>query len=271
MSEIQATGPIEGFKAGSWINRNFAVWIGHPEDRRGWELLGRAYRDLQGSTNALAWECLRAAEGSDWYWWFGEDFSSDQDGEFDALFRRHLMNVYRAQGKPWPDDLCRPIKQARRTGLCSSPQALLTIKLDGRRSDYFEWISAGRYDMAREYSALAGEASFISAITYGFDLERLLVRLDFRRGVDPREALSGGELRLVVTRPRPATAKLTGVAEEIFEGAVSFAELGLVAGENVEFFLEFGRTEGMAVRMPLLVPLGFQVPSLDFDKIHWQV
>jgi alpha-amylase/alpha-mannosidase (GH57 family) len=271
MSEIQATGPIEGFKAGSWINRNFAVWIGHPEDRRGWELLGRAYRDLQGSTNALAWECLRAAEGSDWYWWFGEDFSSDQDGEFDALFRRHLMNVYRAQGKPWPDDLCQPIKQARRAGLCSSPQALLTIKLDGRRSDYFEWISAGRYDMAREYSALAGEASFISAITYGFDLERLLVRLDFRRGVDPRGALSGGELRLVVTRPRHATAKLAGVAEEIFEGAVSFAELGLVAGENVEFFLEFERTAGMAVRMPLLVPLGFQVPGPDFDKIHWQV
>ena len=30
---------------------------------------------------------LRAAEGSDWYWWYGEDFATEQAAEFDALFR----------------------------------------------------------------------------------------------------------------------------------------------------------------------------------------
>ena len=25
--------------AGSWISHNFAIWIGHPEDNRGWDAL----------------------------------------------------------------------------------------------------------------------------------------------------------------------------------------------------------------------------------------
>jgi alpha-amylase/alpha-mannosidase (GH57 family) len=271
MSELESTGPMDRIFAGSWINRNFGVWIGHPEDRKGWELLGRAYRDLKGSTDPLAWECLRAAEGSDWFWWFGDDFTSAQDAEFDAMFRRHLLNMYRAIGRPAPEDLHRPIKQIRREEILKQPWALLQVRIDGRRSDYFEWIAAGHYDMSREYSALAGESSFLSDVYYGFDAARLLVRLDFRKGVDGKRVLAGGELGLVVTRPRPVTAPLPGVVEDIFEGAVSFADLGLKAGEDVEFFIEFERTAGAPVRLPTLTPLTFRVPSADFDGINWQV
>jgi alpha-amylase/alpha-mannosidase (GH57 family) len=77
MSELPTSGSLDSIVAGSWINRNFGVWIGHPEDRKGWELLGRALPGPEGRLdNELAWECLRAAEGSDWYWWFGEDFTA---------------------------------------------------------------------------------------------------------------------------------------------------------------------------------------------------
>ena len=54
---------------------------------------------------ARAREELLIAEGSDWFWWYGDDHSSDHDLEFDDLFRRHLRNVYRALGKPIPDEL----------------------------------------------------------------------------------------------------------------------------------------------------------------------
>jgi len=271
MSELEPKGSIDRIFAGSWINRNFGIWIGHPEDRKGWELLGRAYRDLQGSTNELAWECLRAAEGSDWYWWFGDDFTSAQDAEFDGLFRRHLMNMYKAIGRPTPDDLLRPIKQVRREVVLREPSALLDVKLDGRITDYFEWIAGGHYDMSREYSALAGESSFLSDVYYGFDAERLLIRLDFRKGIDGARLLAGGELSVVLTRPRQLTVELTGVTEVIFEGAIAFKDLGLKPGEKVEFFLEFERTAGAPVRLPTLTPLTFKVPSSDFDGINWQV
>ena len=35
-----------------------------------------------------AFEELLIAEGSDWFWWYGDDHSSDHDREFDELFRR---------------------------------------------------------------------------------------------------------------------------------------------------------------------------------------
>jgi len=271
MSELDPQGRIDGLVAGSWINRNFGVWIGHAEDRKGWDLLGRAYQDLQGSSNALAWECLRAAEGSDWFWWFGEDFTSAQDAEFDALFRRHLMNVYRALGRPCPDDVQRPVKRVHREAVFKPPWAMLSVRLDGRRSDYFEWIAAGHYDMSREYSAMAGESAFLTDLYYGFDESSLLVRLDFKKGVEPRAALGEGDLRLAVTRPRPVTLPLAGVVDDILEAAVSFSALGLRAGESVEFFLEFERRGGTPVRLPSLAPLTFSVPTPDYDKIQWQV
>ena len=41
---------------------------------------------------ALAWEELYIAEGSDWNWWYGNEHSSANDEDFDALFR-HLEKV----------------------------------------------------------------------------------------------------------------------------------------------------------------------------------
>ncbi len=271
MSEIGASGAIDRVPAGSWINANFGVWIGHPEDRKAWEHLGRAYEDLKGTGSDLARECLLAAEGSDWFWWFGEDYASAQDAEFDALFRRHLMNAYRAAGRPWPEDLQRPIKQLRREPAFKRPWAMLSVRLDGRRSDYFEWIAAGHYDMSREYGAVSGEAAFIRDIYFGFDEERLLLRLDFKPGVDRQAALAEGGLRVVVTRPRHASAAVRGTADEILEAAVPFALLDLQPGDEVEFFLEFERPGGVPVRLPTLSPLAFQVPTRDFEKINWQV
>ena len=42
---------------------------------------------------ARAREELFIAEGSDWFWWYGDDHSSDHDLEFDDLFRRHLRKA----------------------------------------------------------------------------------------------------------------------------------------------------------------------------------
>jgi len=49
------------------------------------------------------------AEGSDWFWWFGEDQDSGDDDEFDDLFRTHLKNIYRGLGTDPPPALDRHI------------------------------------------------------------------------------------------------------------------------------------------------------------------
>jgi alpha-amylase/alpha-mannosidase (GH57 family) len=271
MSELESTGWISRISAGSWINRNFAVWIGHEEDRRGWELLGRAVEDLKDSTSETVWECLRAAEGSDWFWWFGEDYTSAQDMVFDALFRRHLQNAYLAAGRASPETLTHPVKRPRREVLFEAPGGLLSVRVDGRLNGYFEWNAAGRYDLSREYSVTSGDAAFIRDVYYGFDLTRLFIRIDFRPGVDPRGALEGASLRVVTTRPRHKVVPLEGAVGEIYEAGVPFGALDISAGDEVEFFVEIERKGAAPLRIPTLAPLWFRAPTADFKWMNWQV
>jgi len=108
---------------GSWINANFDTWIGEPEENRAWEYLLRARQDLEKSGIPApdprapvppeqskpwhayqAWEEMYAAEGSDWFWWYGDDQGAPGgDRPFDNSFRIHLENVYafaRKAGSP---------------------------------------------------------------------------------------------------------------------------------------------------------------------------
>ncbi|MDD5155885.1 MAG: hypothetical protein PHF11_05320, partial [Candidatus Omnitrophica bacterium] len=49
---------------------------------------------------------MHILEGSDWFWWAGED----PQGEFDRLFRRHLANFYTLIGKEAPGYLKYPLR-----------------------------------------------------------------------------------------------------------------------------------------------------------------
>ena len=106
--------PLPRVFAGSWINADFGIWIGHRDDRQAWAQL-RALRErfearadvLEPARRQEALDAILAAEGSDWFWWYGDDHSSAHDREFDALFRRHLRRAYRALGDDAPDELYR--------------------------------------------------------------------------------------------------------------------------------------------------------------------
>ncbi|HEX4999367.1 MAG TPA: glycoside hydrolase family 57 protein [Terriglobia bacterium] len=111
--------PLNWLAPGSWANSNFAIWMGHPEDHEAWRWIARARAALmekRGVVTIDAWnrahEELLVAEGSDWMWWFGNDFSSDSDAVFDALFRQHIANIYRFIGDPIPEGLDEPIKKS---------------------------------------------------------------------------------------------------------------------------------------------------------------
>jgi alpha-amylase/alpha-mannosidase (GH57 family) len=85
--EQSAPESLTRLAAGSWIRSDFTTWIGHPEDNVAWQLLYQARRDCIATevSDALAnpheplsdlvQELLRA-EGSDWFWWFGDEHSS---------------------------------------------------------------------------------------------------------------------------------------------------------------------------------------------------
>jgi len=121
LSEARARMPAERLDwlaAGSWANANFNIWIGHPEDHQAWQWIIRAREALMARKGQvaddkwnLAYEELLISEGSDWMWWFGNDFSSDSDAIFDSLFRQHIGNIFQLIGLPEPQGLKNPIKK----------------------------------------------------------------------------------------------------------------------------------------------------------------
>ncbi|HEY2169460.1 MAG TPA: glycoside hydrolase family 57 protein [Candidatus Angelobacter sp.] len=122
-----APAEIGSIVPGSWINSNFDVWIGAPEDNVAWDQLTAA-RDfftanagkVSEQQAALAYEELLIAEGSDWNWWYGPEHHSANDREFDELYRKHLSNVYLALGGTPPDVLAQHCRRACQTAVHSS-------------------------------------------------------------------------------------------------------------------------------------------------------
>jgi len=111
---IETLQRIEWLWPGSWINANYDTWIGQDEKNKAWEYLSLARNDLEASglpqphpkkqhprkkTKAWyafrAWESMYAAEGSDWFWWYGTDQSTPAgEKPFDLAYITHLENIY---------------------------------------------------------------------------------------------------------------------------------------------------------------------------------
>jgi alpha-amylase/alpha-mannosidase (GH57 family) len=106
LKEHPAQRKIQRLSAGSWIYGEFGKWIGNHEKVKCWEWLADARKAMEKSANPpseLAVKQMRVLEGSDWFWWAGED----PDGSFDRLFRLHLANFYKLIGQEAPAYLAR--------------------------------------------------------------------------------------------------------------------------------------------------------------------
>jgi hypothetical protein len=210
---------------GSWIDANFYIWIGHPDDQRAWsqvaearEALDAAAGQVDGDTLARAREEMFIAEGSDWCWWYGDDHSSEHDAEFDELFRRHLRNVYRLLQRPIPDELfISNISTGTTTVQLTSPTAHIAPVLDGEDTSYFEWLCAGALDVLPVAGAMhqVDRQSAVTQVRFGFGQESLFLRIDpVKRAV---EMLSDGS-SVVVNFLRPSGVRVVCAASSLRSG-----------------------------------------------------
>lgn len=178
--------------AGSWINSNFKIWIGHDEDNLAWDYLNKARLALEPFTKAdfpAAWQELYIAEGSDWCWWYGDDHSSENDALFDSLFRKHLKNIYTLIGRTPPKYLEMPIKQlSRPIRPLKEPAYLIEPILDGEVTSYYEWLSAGVFDISKARGAMHQIETLLREIHYGFSMSDLFVRLGLNISMYSEEA-----------------------------------------------------------------------------------
>ena len=193
-------GRLKRLVPGSWINANFNVWIGAPEDNHSWDLLAEArdYYDrhshrVSAAQRKIAWEELLIAEGSDWNWWYGPEHHSANDRDFDELYRKHLSNVYHAlEGTP-PEELSTPIMSGVVRPSYIPQTAYVRARVDGVVSGYFEWMGAASYTSDLRSSAMHGRQFLLDAVLAGVDADSVSGRLDFHQGVPE------GAYRIVVS------------------------------------------------------------------------
>jgi len=198
--------------AGSWIHADFSVWIGHADDRRAWDLLGDARDALSGAEgdaggnvrrDALesAKESFRSACASDWCWWYGDDRSSENDLEFDRLFRRHLQAVYAALGQPPPPALEETLITTRHLAVRQSrPTGAVEPVLDGELTVPEEWVAAGVH-RAPLTGAMHHGSQRVRALRFGVGAERLNVLVE--GSVPMAELLARADLALSFPGPLP--------------------------------------------------------------------
>jgi alpha-amylase/alpha-mannosidase (GH57 family) len=254
LAENETKDTLATIFPGSWIGANFNIWIGKTEDHKAW-LVVKKIRDRlveKKIEDPEAWDKLYALEGSDWFWWFGDDYSSLTTEVFDELFRQNAIWIYQRIGDDPPPELFSPLNR-RDEAVASPPIERITPVIDGQITTYYEWYNAGYVDIKRIGGTMHRFAGLFAGIYFGFDERNLYIRLDV---INHDIQSYKYELKFY----KPAARDLDMEAKEgvecriatIAEAAIPRALVGCVEEGTVEFVVR-AHKDGVEVdRTPLL-------------------
>lgn len=173
--------PLNKISSGSWVNRNFKLWIDEPLKNLAWTYLKQVRDDFSAyvKQNPLnpnieaARRELFICEGSDWFWWYGEPNDSGRDNIFDYIFREHLKNIYLFLGLEVPQYLDTPLLSAI-TKPSRYPKGEFTPVMDGKEKDDENWLNAGCIKIPD--GPVLKEDKFYDKICFGYDKDNLYLR-----------------------------------------------------------------------------------------------
>lgn len=226
LAEHPPTAVLDDLWTGSWIGSDLETWIGEAEENIAWDQLALA-RDVlaryeaehgddsaHGDAIAAAWKAMIAAQGSDWFWWYGDDQDSGNDEAFDRLYRAHLQGVYDSLGMEAPRRLSMPLL-APRPAQPRRPVTALTAPMADGWADFGEWDGAGLYEPR------AGEEGLLKALYVAVDYQHMTVRVDFQ---EQARQLIGRPLDLLLYLDRPGSGPTN--EETRFGGSDEMGGLG---------------------------------------------
>jgi len=267
---------------GSWINGDFYIWIGHRDDHRAWDQLSAARDTYDQYADAVAAEArdraleeLLIAEGSDWFWWYGDDHSSDHDADFDDLFRRHLRNAYAALGAPIPEQLFATNITTGAGPDRLEPSGRLAVTLDGRDTSFLEWVGAAAPSLARPGGAMheVAVSPLIADIRIGTSASGLCVRLG---GATLASLIKTGDASLAIVLTEPAVRILAidkawvGL-DALVEVQVPFDRIGVAAGSDLQFAIQVrDQLDSIIESVPRGRYWTIVVPQRDLVSSDWQ-
>ena len=289
-------GQLKKIFPGSWISHNFAVWIGHPEDNKAWDMLYKTREEFVAFEKAnpgfdkdkldLAWKEIMIAEGSDWCWWFGDDHVGPHNDEFDQLFRSHLANVYYFTGREPFAELFQPVRSNFMMAHFSRPVDYIKPIIDGRVTQYYEWEQAGFFDCAKAGSTMHKAERLLNGWWFGFDQDNLYFRID--KGVTAAQDRFAGFVfefdfqgdNKIIVRLQPAqnSAELDRKPEKAIQFALKdILEVAIplklipTMGNVISVRLIIIEKEAAVETWPPAESLRIELPKAGSDDIPWVV
>lgn len=261
-------GYLDQIQPGSWINANFNIWIGHPEDNAAWDAVVHAKRAIDSyreklvlltgeakeqATNklALAHEELLIAEGSDWCWWYGDDHHSIQKKEFDELFRMHLRAVYVHLDLRVPQELSIPILGRSDLQTLYGPKkeiapierSVQEIAVSGLYEDE-SWQPATKLDLRNVFGAMHKTSkSPVSEVAYAVHDGELFLRLVLKKTLRENEKI---QFCFEVPNALLCTVTRTSVSLETKSTASTALRVEAIAHETCDIALPIAFFEGQA-------------------------
>ena len=291
--------PLERLHAGSWIYANFGIWIGQEEDNMAWDYLKETRDELElfqkmnpDKDVSDAWKSIYIAEGSDWNWWYGDEHMTDTQEVFDELFRTNLMKVYAQTGREVPAHLYVPIlREDRSVSPSVVIRGFIDPKIDGVVTSYYEWYQGARVDIRKAGGSMHKAESILSALYYGFNKEKLFLRLDpatsFRNLSDDTGfsiSFSKPSQLKVSMSLKPVKAELLIKTDEgwqkikdipdvavqdICELGIPFSDLNVREKEEMIFSIAILKNGEEIERCPSRGYISLTVPTPDFEAMMW--
>ncbi len=178
---------LKKLSSGSSIDKTFQYWVGDKEKNKAWSALKTTKDDLDvfqkenhdfPHINSARKE-LMIAEGSDWFWWYGEPNNSGQDFLFDYMFRERLKHVYSIIGKKPPEYLDKTIISKIELPF-KMPKSSITPKMDGLIKSSDNWEHAGMISMLD--GPVYRENKNVDKIEFGCDKQNIYLRLHMSKG-----------------------------------------------------------------------------------------
>lgn len=190
--------PLNKIASGSWMNRNFKLWIDEPVKDIAWTYLKRVRQDFSNFVKReplnpnieLARRELFICEGSDWFWWYGEPNDSGRDNIFDFIFRTHLKNIYRYLDLDTPKYLDEPISNISTTKPSKYPKSLITPEINGKFVTTEEdiWNNAGFIEIPD--GPVLRESKLFDKIRFGNDENYFYLKFNLNKYLRENSDLS---------------------------------------------------------------------------------
>jgi hypothetical protein len=218
---------------------------------------------------------------------------------FDYLFRQHLKNVYKILDKPSPEYLNSPIKGFLKKPEYFLPTGLMNPTIDGKVTNYFEWLSAGKFE-SRQSGALHQTKNFITKLFFGVDIKNLFFRIDYnpelndnpekelfyfniylkRKDLDNNiykiKFLFTETIKYQLIYPDNTIQELNYIAKDkIIELKIPFSLINSEPGKTIQFYITLNKVvennHYELERCPVNNYIELIQPDKDFVKHYWTI